>query len=121
MMYINPEEATPVYQQLHDQIIVAIACGELRPGDKLDSVRGVAMNFGINPATVKKAYDLLKEEGVIFTTGRSGSVVAHPSGNTTLLERDVRGLVAKAKTAGVAPEELHQLIDAAIDELELPA
>lgn len=76
MIALDPHSSTPMYLQLHDAIVRAIAHGELPPGTKLVSVRAVASDFGINPATVKQAYDLLQDHGVIITRGRSGSYVA---------------------------------------------
>jgi GntR family transcriptional regulator len=73
---IDPTAATPLYQQLHDRVIDAVARGELRAGDALLSVRQVAVQFGINVATVVKAYDALRQEGIVRTSRRSGSVVA---------------------------------------------
>lgn len=73
---IDPTAETPLYQQLHDRIIDAVARGELRAGDALLSVRQVAVRFGINVATVVKAYDALRQEGIVRTSRRSGSVVA---------------------------------------------
>ena len=53
---LNPDSDIPVFQQIHDEIVLAIARGQLSDGDKLDPVRRVAKDIGINPATVKKAY-----------------------------------------------------------------
>lgn len=73
---IDPTAETPLYQQLHDRVIDAVARGELRAGDALLSVRQVAVRFGINVATVVKAYDALRQEGIVRTSRRSGSVIA---------------------------------------------
>jgi len=73
---IDPQSEVPLYQQLRDRIVEAIAEGALVPGDQLASVRQVAVAFGINVATVTKGYDLLRREGLIRTNQKSGSVVA---------------------------------------------
>ena len=57
---INPHSEIPIFQQIHDRIVEAIAQGTIRPGEQLAPVRSLATDFGINPATVKKAYDLQK-------------------------------------------------------------
>ena len=81
---LNPDSDVPVFQQIHDELVLAIARGQLSDGDKLDPVRRVAKDIGINPATVKKAYDLLVSDGLIETAGRSGSIV-RPGAHTCLL------------------------------------
>lgn len=67
----------PVYQQIHDAVVRGIATGQLAPGSKLLSVRAIAKELGINPATVVKAYDLLKEEGLIESKQRGQTTVAY--------------------------------------------
>ncbi|HEY4152314.1 MAG TPA: GntR family transcriptional regulator [Pseudolysinimonas sp.] len=73
---IDPDSESPLYQQLRDQVVEAIADGSLKPGEALASVRQLAMQFGINSATVGKGYELLRQEGFVRTSRRSGSVVA---------------------------------------------
>ncbi|MEO6115098.1 MAG: GntR family transcriptional regulator [Pseudolysinimonas sp.] len=73
---IDPHSESPLYQQLRDQVVQAIADGTLKPGDALASVRQLAAQFGINSATVGKGYELLRQEGLVRTSRRSGSVVA---------------------------------------------
>ena len=73
---IDPDSESPLYQQLRDQVVQAIADGTLKPGDALASVRQLAGQFGINSATVGKGYELLRQEGLVRTSRRSGSVVA---------------------------------------------
>ncbi|MES1170526.1 MAG: GntR family transcriptional regulator [Leifsonia sp.] len=73
---IDPHSESPLYQQLRDQVVQAIADGSLNPGDALASVRQVAGQFGINSATVGKGYELLRQEGFVRTNRRSGSVIA---------------------------------------------
>lgn len=67
---------TPIFQQIHNQIVDAVARGHLKPGDALLSVRALAQALAINPATVLKAYNLLKEEGIIEIHPRGKTVVA---------------------------------------------
>ncbi|MCX7521829.1 GntR family transcriptional regulator [Microbacterium sp. STN6] len=78
---VDPLSAVPIYQQIRDRIIEAVASGRLAPGDQLSSVRALAVAFGINVATVAKAYDALRQEGVIRTNQKSGSVVARGPGS----------------------------------------
>ncbi len=70
---------TPLYMQLRNQVVNAIASGELKAGEHLPSVRALSNESGINTMTVSKAYQLLKQEGYIDTDRRRG---------TTVLKRD---------------------------------
>ena len=119
---LNPDSDVPVFQQIHDELVLAIARGQLSDGDKLDPVRRVAKDIGINPATVKKAYDLLVSDGLIETAGRSGSIV-RPGARTTAqekqLEEQLSRIVALARAQGFSPDELHARLSSTLNDLEV--
>lgn len=73
---IDPRSDVPIYQQIRDRTVEAIASRALAAGDQLASVRQLALSFGINVQTVSKAYEALRAEGLIRTNRKSGSVVA---------------------------------------------
>ena len=119
---LHPESDVPVFQQIHDEIVLAIARGQLSDGDKLDPVRRVAKDIGINPATVKKAYDLLVSEDLVKTAGRSGSIV-RPGARTTAqekqLEEQLSRIVALARAQGFSPDEHHARLSSTLNDLEV--
>ena len=119
---LNPESDVPVFQQIHDEIVLAIAHGQLSDGDKLDPVRRVAKDIGINPATVKKAYDLLVSEGLVETAGRSGSIVrpgSRPASQEKQLNEQLSRVVALARAQGFSPDELHARLSSTLNDLEV--
>lgn len=73
---IDPFSPVPIYQQIRDRIVEQIAAGRLVRGDALASVRALATSFGINPATVAKAYDALRAEGLVGANAKSGTFIA---------------------------------------------
>jgi DNA-binding transcriptional regulator YhcF (GntR family) len=73
---VDPLSEVPIYLQIRDRVVESIAAGELTRGQGLASVRSVSAEFGINPATVAKAYELLRSEGLVATNIRSGSMIA---------------------------------------------
>ncbi len=84
---IDPISAVPIYQQIRDRVVELIASGRLREGDALASVRRMSAAFGINPATVVKAYDTLRADGFVRTNRRSGTVVARdPSYDSSVVD-----------------------------------
>lgn len=115
---IETQSDRPIYQQLRAQIIVAIARGELMPGELLPSVRQLASEIGINTMTISKAYNSLKEEGLLITDRRKGTVVATPQPLTekesTQYLRDLEVQLAAAlvhgKTKATLEQEFHQLL-----------
>ena len=75
---IDQSLGVPIYQQVRDQVVAAIAAGELVEGDALPSVRALAVDLGINLHTVNKAYALLRDDGYLVVRGRAGAFVAKP-------------------------------------------
>ena len=87
---IDQSLGVPIYQQVRDHVVAAIAAGELVEGDALPSVRALAVDLGINLHTVNKAYALLRDDGYLVVRGRAGAFVAQP-----MRTRD-EGLAAEA-------------------------
>ena len=120
LITLNPDADVPVFQQIHNEIVLAIARGQLLAGEKLDPVRHVAADIGINPATVKHAYDLLVADGLVETAGRSGSIVrpgAHSAAQEQQVRQRLRRVAALARAQGFSAEELHGYLDSALKEL----
>jgi len=65
----------PFYRQIIDQVKSAIATGELEPGDRLPTVRQLAVDLSINPNTVSRAYTELELTGLVETQMGSGTFV----------------------------------------------
>lgn len=65
----------PIYQQIRNQIVLGIAEGRLKPGQRLPSTRALAEECGVNTMTVGKAYQLLKSEGYVTADRRGGTLV----------------------------------------------
>jgi GntR family transcriptional regulator len=114
---IDPDSESPLYQQLRDQVVRAIADGTLKPGDALASVRQLAVQFGINSATVGKGYELLRQEGFVRTSRRSGSVVVRgpadeptPGFSEGWTER-LRTLLAEAVAHGMTDDGIRGTTD----------
>lgn len=81
------QSAVPIYRQIRDQVVLAVAEGRLLPGEHLPTTRALAEDAGINVMTVSKAYQLLKSEGYLTADRRSGAVVCTPPGGKALTGR----------------------------------
>ena len=68
----------PLYQQLKEKIIYALAKGELKEGEILPSVRQLASSLAINMHTVNKAYSQLADEGYLTMHKGKGAIVNPP-------------------------------------------
>lgn len=73
--YINSADPTPLYAQLTRAIQFAITIGKLSIGDKLPTVRQLAVDLRINANTVAKVYAELERTGVVETRRGVGTFV----------------------------------------------
>jgi DNA-binding transcriptional regulator YhcF (GntR family) len=95
----------PIYQQLRNQIVRGIADGRLAPGERLPTIRALALEAGINMMTASKAYSLLKQEGFITAERRYGAVVSVAARAGELTKKSVdalRVIASEAKLAGLS-------------------
>jgi GntR family transcriptional regulator len=75
VMRLDMTSGVPVYRQLIDQVLVAIATGAIRPGDQLPTVRQLAVDLSINPNTVIRAYKELEIRGILTTQQGTGTFI----------------------------------------------
>ena len=78
---IEPDGPVPIYQQIRDRIVEAIAGGRQPAGSGLPSTRQLAVDLGVNFHTVNKSYDLLRREGLLRLSRKSGAVVERDAGS----------------------------------------
>ncbi len=76
----------PIYQQIMEQIKAMIATGVMKAGDKLPSVRELAVSAGVNPNTMQKALSELEREGLLCSKRTSGRFVADNPENADILQ-----------------------------------
>lgn len=118
ILTVDLDSEVPIYQQLRDQIVEAIAEGVLTEGSSLPSTRALAADFGINFHTVNKAYDLLRQQGLIRLNRKTGAVVALTDAGTPFLAEwtaRARTLLAEAVARGVPAEEVLTTCRAVLD------
>jgi GntR family transcriptional regulator len=108
----------PPSEQLAQQVRFAVAAGDLRPGDRLPSVRALAAAAIVNPNTIGKAWRDLEREGVLEPRPGAGVYVAPGAlavciaARAKVLRDRVERLVADAWSAGLGRAELEQWLDA---------
>ena len=59
LFHLDFQSDIPIYKQIRDQVVLAVANGQLLPGEHLPTTRAFAEDVGVNVMTVSKAYQLL--------------------------------------------------------------
>ena len=119
---IDPRSPTPLYAQIASRLRLAVAAGELVAGDSLPSVRALASQLRINPATVVQAYRELEREGAVDVRQGAGTFVAdvgperRRSARRAEARRLVRALLVDGARLGISAPELMQALTDAIEE-----
>ena len=128
LLSIEPDGPVAIYQQIRDRIVEAIADGELPAGSGLPATRQLAVDLGINFHTVNKAYDLLRQEGLLRIGRKSGAVVARDAASGAPRpgwEPDwagrLRTLLAEAAAQGLPADDILRHCQAALAGFALPA
>ena len=107
---VDPRDPRPLYEQIAGTVRRAVGEGTLSSGDRLPAAKELAASLDVNLHTVLRAYQMLRDEGLIeLRRGRGAIVVAsdlHMSKLTTLAD----DLVAQAQRLGVSRDELARII-----------
>lgn len=123
MLNINPSDATPIWKQIDDEVRRLVAAGTLPAGEVVPSVRDLAKQLRINPATVAKAYQNLVDAGILMMKRGEGTFVSEslPSLRKTeklrMLRDGATKYAAAAITAGADLEEAQSELEAAFRRL----
>lgn len=112
---LSPAHPDPMYKQVTDQIKDAIASGDLKPSERLPSVRELSEALDVSAITIKRAYHDLETDGYILTRAGLGSFVA-PVERDFLRERklselreELRRLVRSSAKFGISASDIVEL------------
>jgi GntR family transcriptional regulator len=118
MLTVDPRDPLPLWRQLEEGVRNLVAAGALAPGAAVPSVRELARELALNPATIAKAYQRLCEAGVLEVRRGDGTFVSAGAPTLPRAERRRRlgeaahSYAARAATLGLGVEEA---VDAARD------
>jgi GntR family transcriptional regulator len=110
-LHVEPN-GVPIYLQIRDQILAGIGAGVLKPGERMPTMREVAVALRVDLNTVKHAYDAAKETGAIVLVKARGTYVAEhppkidPESREQKIEHLAYQTIAAANTSGLDPVAL---------------
>ena len=116
-MEIDENSLTPLFIQIAEWIESEILSGNIEEGESIPSTNQFASIYGINPATARKGFDLLTEEGIIYKKRGIGMFVSDGAKNklqekarTKLIDEHISLLIEDAKKLGISKTELIEII-----------
>ena len=111
----------PIYLQLMEKIQQDIISGVYHAGDRLTSVRELALEASVNPNTMQKALSELERNGLVHTQRTSGRFITEDKTmlkqlKTELAAVHIQDFLNTMKQLGFPPEEILELIEKTIKE-----
>ena len=106
----NFNNERPIYVQLVEKLRVQIVSGSLKQGQKIPSVRELALTARVNPNTMQKALAELEIEGLVYTERTNGKYITQ---NKQLIEKvkkqlaqeKIKNYLEDMKSIGISYEE----------------
>ena len=109
LVVIDPTAAAPVFDQIAGSVAAQVAAGVLVTGARLPAARELADMLGVNMHTVLRAYQALRDDGVIELRRGRGAIVTGTAAGETVNEA-VQSAVAAARESGLTLQTLLSLI-----------
>lgn len=115
-LFLSQTDSRPMYLQIMAQIKQKIMVGDWQSDFHLPSIRELASVTGVSVITVKRAYQELEREGVIYTQQGKGSFVAAIHNLRTdlqlmALNEQLQQATEQARLLGLSDQELHQMLE----------
>ena len=114
---LDTTSGVPFYRQMIDQILAGIATGALRRGERLPTVRSLAVELAVNLNTVARAYKELEIRGIVSTQPGNGTFVALETVTLDEVERQRRlqqlvdDVLARAAAQGLSLREVRETLE----------
>ena len=111
----NLDDSRPIYLQLMERIQHDIISGVYQPGDKLPSVRDLALDAAVNPNTMQKALSELERSGLVYSHRTSGRFITDDSSllkkiKTALAQEYISGFLGQMRHLGLDDSETLEMI-----------
>lgn len=124
VIVLSNSSPTPLYEQIREQIKNNIIKGELKSGDPLPSIRGLAKELKVSIITTKRSYEELEKEGFIQTVSGKGTFVGGQNEERLReialfeFEQKLEQAINGAKSVGLTLEEGLEIFKSIYEEEE---
>ena len=123
-MAVDGNSPVPIFQQIADHIRRSVAAGVYRAGEGLPSTRALAIELGVNPNTVQRAYEELERQGLVASKKGTGMIVAASAqsvaqnGAAKSIKSALAQAIALARDAGMGRASIDKIYRAVCNETD---
>ena len=119
----NLDNNSPLYLQIADKIKLGIVSGQYTPGGRIDSVRDLAEQSGVNPNTMQRALSKLEDEGLLLTNRTNGKYVTEDIQmidkiRNEMARKHIEKFLESMKQTGFSEEEILTLLKSEVSKGE---
>ena len=122
MLKLNYKSGVPICDQIVNGFVRMKALGLVESGEQLPSVRALAVELGVNPNTIQKAYQILESSSIIYSVKGKGSFISDDVAADTAVimsaKRDFRAEVSAAAELGLKEKELLEIVSEMFEKEE---
>lgn len=111
LLKVDSASSQPLHDQLAGQLRHAIASGSPAPGEKLPPARELASGLGVNVHTMLRAFQTLRDEGLLEVRRGRGTIVTDTAPQQANFVELARNLIDAGRRAGLGDEGIRQLLE----------
>jgi len=119
---LSNSSGVPYYRQIVNQVMYGVANGMLKPGERLPTVRQLAVDLQVNLNTIVKAYSELELRGIVNTQQGTGTFVSESGGEVNAeeklkgIERLCTAFLDEVAAMGITTDEVFSTLNRIIKE-----
>lgn len=115
LINLDYQSRTPIYEQIVLEVERYVALGILKPEEQMPPIREMATELGINPNTVKKAYSILENKGVIVSLSTKGTYIAYDTRKVVDEKinskiEEIKQIIGELEKLGISKDEIIEKI-----------
>ena len=124
MIVIDSRDKRAIYEQVVDRLSDLMLIGALEPGDKLPSVRSLAVDLSINPNTIQKAYQELERQGIIYMKRGQGTFInpnikaKNREEKMEQLKEEIKKIIVESMYLGITKDEFIDIISTSYEDTQ---